>query len=245
MSEQSPRRCFWTIHMTQSKVYSYRALYIYIHFNRHWPGSFFCFYRLFFPFSLSELLHMHNISCHTLLEAFLTSLFVHSILWGCHRKKKKKLHLFLSECPFCLDDYLHFCLMFSFHFDHFHIDRQVLIVSFTPLFASSVKLRSYLNVVDSCHAWGWEVSLATMPHIYTHTYSPLLSLPRSQPPLPLSFSRSPSCNLLVFLETLAVSLKCLSVTCFAATTENSDWIRQEGVTTKLFFLATWMWQWFR
>ncbi len=147
MSEQSPRRWFWTILMTQSKVYSFRALYIYIyiHFNRHWPRSFFVL-QTFLPIQswLSELLHMHNISCHTLLEAFLTSLFVHSILWGCHRKKKKKkkLHLFLCECPFCLDDYLHFCLTFSFHFDHFHIDRQVLIVSFTPLFVSSVKLRS-------------------------------------------------------------------------------------------------------
>lgn len=46
MSEQSPRRCFWTIHMTQSKVYSYRALYIYT-FQQTLTWIFFLFLQTF------------------------------------------------------------------------------------------------------------------------------------------------------------------------------------------------------
>lgn len=178
---------------------------------------------------------MHNISCHTLLEAFLTSLFVHSILWGFHRKRKKEEATPLFEWVPILSWWL-----FAFLSD-------VLVPFWSlPYWSSSADCQLYttvcliskVEIIVECYRVVMlevEESLLQPCHTYTHTYSPLLSPPRTQPPLPLSFSWSPSHNLLVFLETLAVFLKCLSVTWFAATTENSDWRRQEGITTKLFF----------
>lgn len=155
--------------MTESKLCSYSCVHISTDTDLE-----LLFLRTFLSIQswLWELLHMHNVSCHT-IKAFFFYLLIRSLHFVRLSVKKKKKQLLLSECLLCLDDYLYLSPVFSVHSEHFHTDHQVLIINLTPLFASSVKSRSYLNSTK-IHAWGWGFSLS-------------LSLFLPPPPLP-SFS---------------------------------------------------------
>ena len=235
--------------MTQSKVYSFRALYIYISTDTDLDLFLFCFT----DFSSHSVFTFRTIAhAQYFLPHFIRGIFdflicsLHFVRLSQEEKKKKEEATPLFEWVPILSWWL-----FAFLSD-------VLVPFWSlPYWPSSADCQLYttvcliskVEIIVECYRVVMlkvEESLLQPCHTYTHTYSPLLSPPHSQPPLPLSFSWSPSRNLLVFLETLTVFLKCLSVTWFAATTENSDSIRQEGITKKKKKnLATWMWQWLR
>ena len=221
--------------MTESKLCSYSCVHISTDTDLE-----LLFLRTFLSIQswLWELLHMHNVSCHT-IKAFFFYLLIRSLHFVRLSVKKKKKKLLLSECLLCLDDYLYLSPVFSVHSEHFHTDHQVLIINLTPLFASSVKSRSYLNSTK-IHAWGWGFSLS-------------LSLSSSPPPSrlfqPFSLSSSlwtffsrPLTNLSLFLNlSLSWDPHCLSEVFVndVISYQHSDWISQESMTTTLFFLAIW------